>query len=84
MSNDNVHPIFKGLLDSISGAASTDTLPTSEGDKTIPEIMDSLMWGSYKANRGYGCSHEELVKIGIGTEGMRLRYEQETNPFSHG
>lgn len=78
MSNDNVHPIFKGLLDSISGAATIDTLPTSEGDKTIPEIMDHLMWSSYKANRGYGCSHEQLVKFGIGTEAMRLRFEQET------
>lgn len=78
MANDNIHPIFKGLLDSISGAATTDTLPTSEGEKTIPEIMDHLMWASYKANRGYGCSHDGLVKIGVGTDAMRLRYDQET------
>lgn len=74
MSNDNVHPIFKGLLDSISG----ETLPTSEGDRTIPQVMDSLMWGSYKANRGYGLTHEQLVKAGIGTPEMKIRYEQET------
>jgi hypothetical protein len=83
MPNENLHPIFKSIVDSIhynpfEGAAPTETLPTSEGDKTIPEIMDSLMWGSYKANRGYGCTHEQLVKIGIGNEAMRLRYDEET------
>lgn len=79
MSNNNVHPIFEGLLNSISGVPAADTIPTSEGDKTIPEIMDHLMWCSYKANRGYGCSHEGLVRIGVGNEAMRLRYERETD-----
>lgn len=54
-----------------------ETIPTSEGDKTAPEIMDHLMWSSYKANREYGCSHEGLVRIGIGNEAMRQRYELE-------
>lgn len=35
------------------------------------------MWSSYKANRGYGCSHEGLIKIGIGNDAMRDRYELE-------
>ena len=78
MSNNNVHPIFEGLLNSFSGGPTTDTIPTSEGDKTIPEVMDHLAWCSYKANRGYGCSHEGLVRIGIGNEAMRERYERET------
>jgi hypothetical protein len=77
MSNDNVHPIFKGILDALAGQAPADKIPTSEGDKTIPEIMDHLMWASYKANRGYGCSHEGLVRIGIGNEAMRQRYDWE-------
>ena len=51
------------------------TIPTSEGQKTIPEIMDSLMWGSYSANRGYGMSHERLIQWGIGNEAMKERYE---------
>jgi len=52
-------------------------IPTSEGQQTIPEIMDHLAWCAYKANRGYGCSHEGLVRIGLGNEAMRQRYERE-------
>jgi hypothetical protein len=77
MSNENVHPAFKGILDSIAGEMPEETLPTSEGDKTIPEIMDCLMWGSYNANRGYGCAHEQLVRFGIGNDSMRERYDRE-------
>ena len=53
----------------------TETIPTSQGEKTIPEIMDSLMWGSYAANRGYGMTHEQLMKHGIGNEAMKEKYE---------
>lgn len=52
-------------------------IPTNKGDLTTPEIMDVLMWGSYKANRDYGCSHEMLMKHGIGSNGMKLKYETE-------
>lgn len=55
------------------------TPPTNQGQKTIPEIMDILMYGSYKANRNYGCSHELLVKHGIGNEEMKKKYESENN-----
>lgn len=44
---------------------------------TIPQIMDSLMYSAYKANRNYGCSHEGLVRIGVGNEAMKERYEAE-------
>lgn len=77
MSNENVHPIFQPILDSFTNGVPADTLPTNEGNKTIPEIMDHLTWCSYKANRGYGCSHELLVKNGIGNETMRQRYDSE-------
>lgn len=77
MSNENVHPIFQPILDSFAGALPTHTLPTSEGDKTTPEIMDVLMWGSYSANRECGCTHEQLVRHGIGNETMRQRYDWE-------
>lgn len=72
----NVHPIFEPILDSI------EKLPTNLGPKTIPEIMDHLMWSSYAANRGYGVPHERLVKWGIGNEEMKVRYEKlnTTNP----
>lgn len=75
--NENVHPLFKPILDSFTEGIPADTLPTSEGPKTIPEIMDHLTWCSYRANRGHGCSHEGLVRIGIGTEAMRERYDWE-------
>lgn len=51
-----------------------EKIPTSEGIKTVPEIMDCLMWGSYAANRDGGMSHEQLAKWGIGNEAMRNRY----------
>lgn len=54
-----------------------NTIPTNQGHLTVPQIMDHLMWSSYKANRGYGCSHEGLIKIGIGNDAMRDRYELE-------
>ena len=54
-------------------------IPTVGGDKTIPEIMDHLMWCSYKANRGYGVSHESLAKWGIGNDAMKEKYEASLN-----
>lgn len=52
-------------------------IPTSEGDKTPSQIINSLMWGSYKANMGYGCTHEQLLSIGIGNDLMKEKYEKE-------
>lgn len=40
-------------------------------------ILNTLMYGSYKANRGYGVKHETLVSWGIGNEAMRIMYESE-------
>jgi len=59
-----------------------NTIPTNHGNLTVPQIMDELMYSSYRANRGYGCSHEGLVRIGVGNEAMKGRYElerQQTN-----
>ena len=53
------------------------TIPTTEGNKTIPEIMNALMYGSYSANRGYGMTHEQLLRIGIGNEQMKEAYEKQ-------
>ena len=53
-------------------------IPTSEGDKTIPEIMDHLQWCSYKSHRDRGeTSDALLIKHGIGTPAMAKRYEKE-------
>lgn len=88
MSNENVNSIFKPILDSISGGENYKVsipdpyeedgkIPTSDGLKTIPEIMDNLMWCSYRANRGYGSSSELLIKNGIGNIAMEERYQRE-------
>jgi hypothetical protein len=45
-----------------------------KGPKTVTEIMDHLTYSSYRANRGYGVSHERLLKIGIGNKQMKQRY----------
>jgi len=60
-----------------------NTIPTNHGNLTVPEIMDHLMWSSYRANRNYGCSHESLVKFGIGNDAMKERYELEKQSASN-
>lgn len=54
-----------------------NTLPTNHGDKTIPQIMDHLTYSCYRYNRDLGCSHEGLVRIGVGNGAMKERYELE-------
>ena len=67
---DNMHRILNETMGKI---------PTDKGLKSPSEIVDTLMYGSYKANRGYGMTHEKLVGIGIGNDAMKERYESETN-----
>lgn len=55
----------------------TQTMQTNEGNKTIPEIMDRLMYGSYSANRDNGMTHEQLLSIGIGNDEMKNHYEKQ-------
>lgn len=47
---------------------------TTEGAK---KVVNSLMYGSYRANRGYGMTHEQLLSIGIGNDAMKAMYELE-------
>ncbi len=54
------------------------TLPTNKGYLTASQIKDELTYGSYAANRSYGMKHEALVRIGIGNDAMKERYESET------
>ena len=54
-----------------------NTIPTSEGNKTIAQIFESLEYSSYAANRDYGMTHEQLLSIGIGNDGMKFQYESE-------
>lgn len=54
-----------------------NTIPTNHGNLTVPEIMDCLMYSSYRTNRDLGCSHDGLVGIGIGNDAMKERYERE-------
>lgn len=51
------------------------TLPTNQGDKTIPEILDTLMYSSYQTNRDGGLTHEQLVSIGVGNDKMKSKYD---------
>ena len=50
-------------------------IPTSEGNLTTEEIMETLAYSSYCANRDYGMTHEQLLRLGIGNEAMKLCYE---------
>ena len=56
-----------------------ETTPTNQGEKTTPEIMNILYYSSYETNRDEGCTHEQLLRIGIGNESMRIKYESERN-----
>lgn len=50
---------------------------TDKGKLDANQLFDVLMWGSYKANRDYGMTHEQLISIGVGNDAMRQRYELE-------
>jgi hypothetical protein len=52
-------------------------IPTSEGDKTPSQIINSLYYASYKSNRDEGVTHESLINIGIGNDAMKNKYETE-------
>lgn len=52
-------------------------IPTDKGHMTTDKIMNTLMWGSYKANRDAGLSHDQLINIGIGNNDFKIRYELE-------
>lgn len=56
-----------------------DKIPTNKGDLSIPEIMDELMFQSYKVNRDNGVCHEALVDWRIGNEAMKIRYDNLKN-----
>ena len=56
-----------------------ETIPTNKGNLTIAEIMNSLTYSSYEANRGYGMTHEQLVSIGIGNDDFKRAYESKKN-----
>lgn len=43
----------------------------------VKKVVNSLMYGSYRANRGYGMTHEQLISIGIGNDAMKAMYELE-------
>jgi len=56
------HPVVINYVDAISN----------------PEKLFSILeYGSYAANRDYGMTHEQLLSIGIGNDGMKLQYESE-------
>lgn len=57
-------------------------IPTDKGNKSIPEILDRLMYGSYSANRSYGMTHEQLLSIGIGNEAMRVKYDYYNSTYN--
>lgn len=45
------------------------------------KLFSYLEWGSYKANRGYGMTHEQLLSIGIGNDEMKEKYEREIDKY---
>lgn len=54
-----------------------ETIPTNQGELTIPQILDQLSYNSYAANRDYGATHEQLVRLGLGNDRFKERYENE-------
>jgi hypothetical protein len=51
-----------------------NTIPTNKGNLTIGEIFFLLEYSSYAANRDYGMTHEQLLRIGIGNDSMKEEY----------
>jgi hypothetical protein len=56
-----------------------NTIPTSHGNLTPEQIVEQLRYGSYAHNRDLGNTHEALVKIGVGNDTFKARYENEKN-----
>lgn len=54
-----------------------NTIPTNKGNLSVSEIINELQYASYKANRGYGMTHENSVRIGLGNDAFKKRYEAE-------
>lgn len=58
MKND----LFGTLGDILNPSSVSDKIPTSKGMMGIPEILDTLNYSSYCAQRDAGSTHEQLVK----------------------
>lgn len=56
-----------------------NTFYTNQGKLTLDQIMEHLEYSSYRANRSYGMTHEQLGKLGIGNDFMKEKYETEKN-----
>lgn len=56
-----------------------NTIPTSKGDLTPEQILDHLIYSSYKVQRQSGCTHEQLMRIGLGKQEYNERYNKERN-----
>lgn len=41
----------------------------------ISKLLEDVIYGSYKAQRDYGLTHDQLLSIGLGNEVMKVRYE---------
>ena len=41
-----------------------------------PHILNELMYGSYRANRDYGMTHAQAVRLGLGNTDSLLRYNK--------
>jgi hypothetical protein len=59
------------------------TIPTSHGNLTPEQIVEHLTYQSYAHNRDLGSTHESLVRIGVGTESRRIRYENEKQTINN-
>lgn len=53
------------------------TMTITEAISKPEKLFSVLEYGSYAANRDYGMTHEQLLSIGIGNDGMKLQYESE-------
>lgn len=53
------------------------TMTITEAISNPKNLFSILEYGSYAANRDYGMTHEQLLSIGIGNDGMKLQYESE-------
>jgi len=45
-------------------------------------LLHALTYPTYKEQRGRGYTHEQLIKMGLGDNAMRDRYDREANSKS--
>lgn len=55
---------------------------TGRGEMTMPQFIFEISYSAYASNRLDGMTHEQLVRIGLGNDAMKDRFEKEHGHYA--